>query len=206
MRIISRILAVAAVAALTTSCGSAVRSSSAPVFLVLEFLGGAQIGGTTFTNTLASDVITMVTSPDPCTTTNPCATIFTDNGSATLRLSPKDIGPVGVPQAPSSNNEVTITRVRVVYRRTDGRNTPGVDVPYGFDGAATATVPASGTATLTFVLVRGNAKTEAPLVQLKTNGSIIATIAEVTFFGHDQVGNDISVTGTMEIDFANWGD
>ena len=27
-----------------------------------------------------------------------------------------------------------MTRYRVEFRRTDGRNTPGVDVPYGFDG------------------------------------------------------------------------
>jgi hypothetical protein len=206
MRIISRILTVAAVAALTTSCGSLVRSSSSPVLLVLDFLGGSKIGGTTFTNTLASDVITLVTKPDPCTTANPCPTIFTDNGQAIMRLSPKDIGPVGLPVAPSSNNEVTITRVHVVYRRADGRNTQGVDVPFEFDGAATATVPASGTVTMQFVLVRGTAKEEAPLVQLKTNGAILTTIADVTFYGHDQVGNSISVMGSMQIDFANWGD
>jgi hypothetical protein len=123
-----------------------------------------------------------------------------------LRLSPKDIGPVGAPTAPSSNNEVTVTRVHVEYRRTDGRNIQGVDIPYAFDTAATGTVPATGTLTLGFVLVRNTAKQEAPLVQLETNGIIISTIADVTLYGRDQVGNDISATGSIGIAFGNFGD
>ena len=53
-----------------------------------------------------------------------------------------------------SNNEITITRYHVSYRRADGRNTQGVDVPYAFDGAATATVPATGNVSIGFELVR----------------------------------------------------
>ena len=94
----------------------------------------------------------------------------------------------------------------MVYRRADGRNTPGVDVPYAFDGAATGTVPLTGTMTLGFQMVRNQAKQEPPLVQLATNGLFISTIADVTFYGRDQVGNDVSVTGSMEVDFANFGD
>jgi hypothetical protein len=124
----------------------------------------------------------------------------------TLRLVPKDIGPVGAAAVPSSNNEVTITRVHVQYRRADGRNTPGADVPYGFDGASTATVPATGTVTLGFLLVRNTAKSESPLIQLQTNGIIITTIADCTFYGRDRVGNDVSVTGSIQIDFGNFGD
>ena len=107
---------------------------------------------------------------------------------------------------PSTNNEVTITRVHVAYRRTDGRNTPGVDVPYAFDTGATATVPASGTVTMGFLLVRNTAKDESPLIQLKNNGVIISTIADVTLYGRDQVGNDISATGSIGVDFGNFGD
>jgi hypothetical protein len=49
------------------------------------------------------------------------------------------------------------------------------------------------------------AKQEPPLAQLVSNPAIITTIAEVTFFGQDQVGNDISVTGLLQIDFGNVG-
>ncbi len=76
-------------------------------------------------------------------------------------MSPKDIGPpTGTAPSPSPNNEVTINRYRVVFRRSDGRNTPGVDVPYGFDGAATGTIPSGGTLTLGFEIVRHVAKLE----------------------------------------------
>ena len=101
---------------------------------------------------------------------------------------------------------MTITRYHVKYRRADGRNIPGMDVPYGFDGGRDRHRAGVGTVTMGFQLVRHTAKEEAPLVQLKTNGVIITTIAEVTFYGRDQVGNDISATGTIEIDFGNFGD
>ena len=207
MRIINRILVtVAAVAA--ASCGDVVRSGRAPVFLVIDSLQASRGGPTTgtFTSTLSSDVLTLVTTPAPCTTDNPCPTIFGDSGQASLRLSPKDIGPVGAPTTPSSNNEVTITRVHISYRRTEGRNTPWVDVPFAFDTASTATVPAASAVTIGFPLVRNTAKEESPLVQLVSNGIIVSTIADVTFYGRDQVGNDISATGSIGIAFGNFGD
>jgi hypothetical protein len=106
--------------------------------------------------------------------------------------------------APSSNNDVTITRYRVTYRRADGRNTPGVDVPYPFDGATTATIPVNGSAALSIEMVRHVAKEEGPLVQLANSPVVINTITEVTLFGRDQVGNDISVTGYIQVNFGNF--
>jgi len=207
MRNISRILLAAAVALAGTSCGDVVRTGRAPVFLVIDSLAAAKGDDEEkFFSFLLSDVITNVTTPDPCKPESPCPTVFNDPGQATLRLTPKDIGPVGAATVPSANNEVTINRVHIKYRRADGRNVPGVDVPYEIDSAATATVPSSGTVTMGFQLVRHTSKEEAPLVQLKTNGVIIATIAEVTLYGRDRVGNDISATGTIEVDFGNFGD
>jgi hypothetical protein len=132
--------------------------------------------------------------------------VFNDIGQVVLRVVPKDIGTPAAAATPSTNNEVTITRYHVNYRRSDGRNTPGVDVPYPWDGAATGTVQIGGSLTLTFELVRHDAKLEAPLADLANNITIINTIGEVTFYGHDRVGNAISVTGTIQIDFANFGD
>jgi hypothetical protein len=79
-------------------------------------------------------------------------------------------------------------------------------VPYGFDGAATGTIPSGGTLTLDFELVRHIAKVEAPLVYLAQNLNVISTIAEVTFYGRDQVGNEVNVSGQILISFANHGD
>src|SRR5262249_8746698 len=95
---------------------------------------------------------------------------------------------------------------RVQYRRSDGRNTPGVDVPNPFDSGLTVTVPADGTVTSGFDIVRNVAKQEAPLSTLRTGETFISTIAEVTFYGHDQAGNEVSVTGSIGITFGNFAD
>jgi hypothetical protein len=74
------------------------------------------------------------------------------------------------------------------------------------DGALTVTIQPNATVTAAFELVRHTAKIEAPLVQLVSTTNIITTIATVTFYGKDQVGNDIAVTGTITVDFGNFGD
>jgi hypothetical protein len=204
MRIVCRVVTGIAVVAATASCGDVVRTGRAPVMLVIDSLAGSPDGGRgagAFTATLQSDVIVLVTSPPPCTPTVKCPTVFSDSGQAVLRLVPKDIA-----IAPSANNAVTIYRYHISFRRADGRNTPGVDVPYPYDGAVTATVPPSGSATIGFELIRHVTKGEPPLVQLIANPSIIHTIAVVTFYGTDLVGNAITVTGNMSIEFGNFED
>jgi len=207
--IATRILALGALVAVSTSCGDVVRSSRAPVIVVINSIqaqagragGFGPLGGV-----LLSDVITNVTSPPPCAPASPCPTIFNDVAQAQLSLALKDIGTPAVPAVPSTNNQVTITRVHIEYIRADGRNTPGVDVPWAFDGAVTATIPVSGTATLGFEIVKHVAKEESPLVQLQQSASIITTIARITFYGTDIVGNEVSATGQIQVDFGNFGD
>jgi hypothetical protein len=210
MQRVKQIVLMAALAAATVSCGDVVRDGRSPVYMVMESLlasRGAPTPGA-YAGTLLSDVITLVTTGGSCSTTNPCPTIYDDMGRVTLRMSPKDIGPqaTATVPSPSPNNEITVRRYRVDFRRSDGRNTPGVDVPYGFDGAATGTIPSGGTLTLDFEIVRHIAKAEAPLVYLATNLNVISTIAEVTFYGRDQVGNEVQVSGNILINFANHGD
>jgi len=200
---IRRLIVSLAVLAATSACGDVAREGRSPVYLVIDSFQAAPGNKLTpLVNPLFSDVITNVTSPAPCSATAPCPTWFNDIGSVVLHLVPKDIS-----IAPTTNNQVTISRYHVAYKRADGRNTPGVDVPYGFDGALTWTVPPTGTVTAGFELVRNIAKKETPLVQLIANPQIIITvIADVTFYGRDQVGNDISVTGSISIEFGNFGD
>ena len=61
---------------------------------------------------------------------------------------------------------------------------------------------------LGFELVRHQAKEEAPLKALANGGGSIniSTIAQITFYGRDQAGNDVSVTGSITVDFADFGD
>ena len=46
----------------------------------------------------------------------------------------------------------------------------------------------------------------APLQALRFGGGALAisTIARVTFYGHDQTGREVSVTGNIEVNFADW--
>jgi hypothetical protein len=210
MPIVRRVLTLAALLAATTSCGGAVRNGSGAVYVtVLSMKGLAKSTTGTPTDTLLSDVQVLVTSPPPCTPTSPCPTVFDDFGEMVLQLTPKN-----VLVAPTTNNQVTFTRYHVDFTRADGLNTPGVDVPYGFDGALTALVPPAGQTTVIFELVRHVAKEEPPLAQLvpvsfgtvQINGVVINTIATVTLYGTDQVGNAVSVSASMSVEFGNFGD
>jgi hypothetical protein len=208
MQILSRALTAAALIAVTTSCGSVVRDSRAPVVLLIDSLAGIRGGASTASAaaSLTSDVLTIVTSGGTCSTTTPCPTVFGDSGTVTVHTVLKDIGLPGTTITPSTNNQVTISRIHVAYRRTDGRNQEGVDVPYAFDVAVTATIGSAAAVPISFDLVRLQAKTEAPLASLVTNGQVISAIADVTLYGTDAVGNALSVTGSLTVNFANFGD
>jgi len=57
-----------------------------------------------------------------------------------------------------------------------------------------------------FTLVRLQAKQEAPLTALAFGGgaNTITTVARVTFYGHDQTGRGVSVTGNIEVTFSDF--
>ena len=178
------------------------------MLLVINRLEGASgADESTFSSVLHSDVETLVERSVAGVQTS-VPTVFADPGRAELRLVLKDAGQPGNPAAPTDNNAVTLTRYRVAYRRTDGRSVPGVDVPYAFEGAATVTVEGSGPAVLGLELVRVQAKHEPPLRNLRGGGGAVAisAIADVTFYGHDIVGHDVSAAGALSVVFADWSD
>jgi hypothetical protein len=203
MRQLKILAATFGLAAASLSCGSVVRDGSSPMFLVVNLLQGASGGTTvgTLGNPLISSVLTLRTTPLPCTTTSPCPTYFNDLGSVVLALVPKNVGST---VAPTSNNEVTISRYHVDYIRADGRNTPGVDVPWPIDGAVTGTIQIGSQLTLGFELVRIAAKQEPPLAALASTTTVLTALANVTFYGQDLVGNTVSTTGTIQIDFGSF--
>jgi hypothetical protein len=175
---------------MTAGCGEFIRQDRTSGILVIDALEAASGGQETptFTGTLQSDVLT--------------GGVFNDVGRVTLRVISKDLAH---PIRPT--NTVTITRYLVTFRRTDGRNTPGVDVPHPFDSAVTFTVgSASAGTSMGFELIRHVAKLEAPLLALRTNPVIISTVADVTFFGRDQAGRETSTTGSIGVQFGNFAD
>jgi hypothetical protein len=181
------LLVLAAIAA--NGCAAAGQRGQASSYLVVDSMlaaTGEKPG--VFGGALASDVVSTGGS-------------LSDFGRLELRLVMKDpaIGPSPV-------NFITLRGYRVTFTRTDGRNTPGVDVPYAFDGALTATV--DGAATVDLVLIRAQAKLEAPLRALVGAGGAIAisTVADVLLYGADQAGHDVTVSARISVTFADWGD
>ena len=187
------LVAVMVLAVLSASCGDLTRQGTGSSYLIVNELRGASgAEPDDFGSTLRSDVVTVV---------DDVSTIFNDLAEVSFSMAMKD-----VTIEPTTNNAITINRYHVRYTRADGRNTPGVDVPYAFDGAFTGTVRPGADLIATFELVRHIAKTEAPLGALARNRVIISTIAEITFYGRDQTGRDVSVTAQMLVDFGNFGD
>jgi hypothetical protein len=191
-RPVLRLIVALALTALTASCGDVVRTGTGSSYLIVQELvasSGAEPG--TFGGTLNSDVITVV---------DGVPTVFNDIGRVRFTLAMKDPGGADLPSNPTPVNFITINQYHVRYFRSDGG-----PVPSAFDGAFTGTVGSSDL-TVGFELVRHIAKEQAPLLALGRNGVIISTIAEVTFFGRDQAGREVSASGRLLINFGNFGD
>jgi hypothetical protein len=104
--------------------------------------------------------------------------------------------------------DIIVNRYRVDYFRPNGRNVPGVDVPYGIDGTMNVRVVAGGSSTGTIVIVRHEAKREPPLAELDNGQSedVLTANAQIRCFGQDVAGHTVSATGYLEIHFANYGE
>ncbi len=191
----------------SVSCGDVARQGRSPARLVIDEIQAASgAEPDLFGGFLLSDVQTLVdTTIDGEIVRVP--TIFNDVGQATLRVVMKDQGTAGTGVAPSTLNAVTVNRYRISFRRSDGRNVPGVDVPHGVDGAVTATITVVPTS-LGFEMVRHQAKQEAPLRALVSSGGrvLISTMAEITFYGVDLAGNAVQATGTISVSFGDYAD
>ena len=189
------------VAVLSSGCGDFVRQSQSPSQLVItSILTAAGSGGVVPTTFVSGPLLSDVSAN---------GIVFDDFGQVGFRVVLRNPGTLTTPTTPSSLNDVTITRYTVTYSRSggpNGQNTPGVDVPHPFEGALTLTIPAGDTAATAGVveLVRHVAKLEAPLAILAISPEVLTMLAEVTFYGRDQAGNDVSVTGTVQVNFANF--
>jgi len=186
-----RLLMAAVLGVSSTACGSELlRTGRAPVYLVVSQVEAQQGSAGTFTSFLMSDVRTE-------------GSVVNDNVRLTLRIEPKN------PSIPlTAINAVTMTSYRVVFRRTDGQNRPGIDVPFGFSGGVTATVTSGATTSVSFEIVRHQSKEESPLRQMAGLGgaSIISTVAEITIYGRDQNGNEVSATAFLDVHFGDFAD
>ena len=166
-------------------------SRSGTLLVVMNIQGQDANGGTA--NFLQSDVVL----------TN--GTVRSDSISATLRADTVDPDPV---LGTSQYNDIVVTRYLVSFTRTDGKNVPGQDVPYPFEGSMSAVINAGSTASVSLVLVREVAKLEAPLIELADLGAevVLACTAKIEFYGHDLANRAVRATGYLTVYFANYVD
>jgi hypothetical protein len=143
-----------------------------------------------------------------------CCGIINDNAILTFQALPKNANLDII----DPHNDVFLERYEVVYFRSDGRNTEGVDVPYRITGPMAVMLPADlGTFTdASIVVVRHQAKLEPPLKNLRNadalslEGSIgggqviITAIAEITVHGRTTSGKAVTATGRLQISFADF--
>jgi hypothetical protein len=196
-------LAAAGCALLLGSCTPdfAKQDQSEAILRITKIVAGT-LGGdaTAGDNALNSDV-------DP---------VFDDPVVLTLEAIPKN-PTVGLPGA---FQDVTIERYEVHYIRSDGRGVEGVDVPYSISGNMDQTVNFGGTtSTITFDVVRHQAKLEPPLLNLRGNGVILdptgtpvegggalilTVFADITIHGRTTTGAALTANGRLQINFANF--
>jgi len=132
-------------------------------------------------------------------------TVFNDNATVTFQNDPLDLLAIN---GSSFLQDIIVNRYRVDYFRSNNRNTPGVDVPFGIDGTMNIRVTIGGSSAGGIVVVRHEAKREPPLAFLDSDQSegVITAQAQLQFFGQDIAGHNVSTTGFLEIHFANFGE
>ena len=169
-------------------------------FLIVEQILGLQESAT---GTALSELESDVCNNDSALELT-CSTIA-DYGRVEMRAVPKNQETFDS----SFLNDVTITSYRVTFTRADGRNTPGVDVPFPFDGATNFFVAVdAGSSAAAFILVRNQAKLESPLRNLAFGGGalVLSAMAEIEFFGHDGAGRAIATKGFLNVHFADYAE
>lgn len=121
----------------------------------------------------------------------------TDVNVEVTTKNPRDSG------TPAEN--VTISRYEVRFRRSDGRATEGLDVPYAVSGNLSFQVASNGSGVLPVRIVRHAAKIVPPLSNIG-GLEIVTMFADVTLYGETVAGQGVSATGSVQIDFADYAD
>jgi hypothetical protein len=174
------------------SCNPVDNDSRSASLLLIDNILGVDAEGTN-ANFLQSDVLL----------TN--GSVRADTITATIRAETLDPDPL---LGSSQYNDIVLTRYLVSFTRTDGRNVPGQDVPYPFEGSMSTVIKTGSTASVSLVLVREVAKLEPPLIGLVDlrAETVLTCTAKIDFYGHDMVNRTVKATGYLTVYFANYAD
>jgi len=191
-----RVLVLSALAFALAACNPLENETQSMSYLVVDRLRGMDATGAA-SDYIQSDVLY----EDPTTGET---SIIADIATATLTVHMLDPDPI---MGASPYADVELTSYTVTFTRADGRNTPGVDVPYPFEGDLTRILEVETPTNVSFVIVRESAKQESPLLdilQLNTRAEVFTATAQVDFYGHDLTGAEVKATGYISITFANY--
>lgn len=133
------------------------------------------------------------------------STYVADIITATLEAKLKEPESIGL--GPSYQNRVNIHSYDVSYTYVDSNMSPvpSPNVPTTFTGRLSQQVDIDGTVDIDFVVVRAQAKTVSPLINI-AGADTMQIVARITFYGEDIAGNPIEATGYLTIYFANFLD
>ncbi len=189
-----KILVLIIAALFLASCVAKEKDSTSASFLVLNSLTGNDMDGKAGSTTVFSDVLTN------------SGSIYNDNGVAEVTAQLFDPAiPIVTPYM-----NVVVDQVDVEFKRPDGRNVEGVDVPYRFIQPMNMLVEIDADVQIPFVLIRHVAKLEAPLLALReieNQSKVLQLVAKVTFHGKDVGGHRITpVSGYLSVWCANFAD
>jgi len=104
------------------------------------------------------------------------------------------------PDGVSPFDTIMLQQYVVNYQRSDGGPNPSA-----FTGGLNITLAPDAEAEASIVVVRAFDKHRSPLEELRDDGEIF-TSAVITFYGEDGYGNDLAVSGSLSISFANFTD
>ena len=129
--------------------------------------------------------------------------ICPDTVNVSLAVRNKNPG-ADVPRIPGA---VLIQRYEVKYSRPDGRGAANQDVPHTIVGVLSSAidVASSGATEVPIEVVRRQAKLEPPLSNI-TGYDIVTMFATITISGQTVSGDTVTASGSLQIDFANYGD
>ncbi len=177
------------------SCVAKENDSTAGSFLVISSLTGNDLEGNEGSTTVFSDVLT-------------AGSIINDNGVAkvTAELFDQSISN----DSATAYQNVVVDQIDVEFRRTDGLNTEGVDVPFSFTQPMNILVAIGAEVDIPFVLIRHVAKLETPLIELRewvNQEKVLQLVAKVTIHGKDVSGHRINpVSGYINVWCSNFAD
>jgi len=134
--------------------------------------------------------------------------IFSDvvNDDGTVSDDFFDITVESIPKAgtdPGDFYTVEFEGVQIVYTRPDGKNEPGVDVPFPLTYALGGFVEPGGDTDINTLVVSKEMKLQPPLRNLWFSNQRIFATVNLRIFGHDRVENSVSADASAVVLFED---